>query len=90
LIFRQILCLVVGDYLDFGMIVGLLVVNSTFAYRETRQSKIKNKILKAERAPRVQVKRNGSCKVINAQELVPGGILLCVLFFVAFKLFDEM
>jgi hypothetical protein len=59
-----------------GLILGLLLINSSIAYWEESQAGNAIAALKAQLTPKATAKRDGVWKVIDAAELVPGGILM--------------
>ena len=70
-----ILAVILGDYLDFGLILGLLILNSTLGYYEERGAQNAIQALKEQLAPEANVLRDGQWKVIQAAELVPGDVV---------------
>lgn len=70
-----ILSLIVADWPDFGLILGLLFLNSSIAYWEETQAGNAIAALKAQLTPKATVKRDGAFTVIDAAELVPGDIV---------------
>ena len=77
--------IIVADWPDLGLILALLLGNSTIAYWEETQAGNAIAALKAQLTPKATVKRDGAWKVIDAADLVPGGILrlFCVFTFVS-------
>lgn len=63
-----------ADWPDFGLIIALLLGNSSIAYWEETQAGNAIAALKAQLTPKATVKRDGSWNVIDAAGLVPGGI----------------
>jgi H+-transporting ATPase len=66
----------VADWPDLGLILALLLGNSTIAYWEETQAGNAIAALKAQLTPKATVLRDGTWKVMDAADLVPGGILL--------------
>lgn len=63
-----------ADWPDVGLILALLLGNSSIAYWEETQAGNAIAALKAQLTPKATAKRDGSWNVIDAAELVPGGI----------------
>lgn len=69
--------IIVADWPDLGLILALLLGNSSIAYWEETQAGNAIAALKAQLTPKATVKRDGAWKVIDAADLVPGDILCC-------------
>eukprot|EP01113_Clastostelium_recurvatum_P049840 TRINITY_DN92_c0_g1_i5.p1 TRINITY_DN92_c0_g1~~TRINITY_DN92_c0_g1_i5.p1 ORF type:complete len:1096 (+),score=356.01 TRINITY_DN92_c0_g1_i5:213-3500(+) len=69
------LSIILGDYLDFALILALLLLNSTIAYYEESQAGNAIEALKAQLASKTSAKRDGVFKVIDSANLVPGDII---------------
>jgi H+-transporting ATPase len=67
-----LLCALVGDWVDFGIIAALLVGNTAIAYVEETSAGDAVAALKARLALEAQVMRDGSWQAVPAAELVPG------------------
>ena len=67
-----LLCAVVGDWLDFAIILALLVGNTAIAYVEESSAGDAVAALKAKLALETQVKRDGIWQKLPASQLVPG------------------
>ena len=67
-----LLCAVVGDWLDFAIILALLVGNTAIAYVEESSAGDAVAALKAKLALETQVKRDGTWQKLPASQLVPG------------------
>jgi Cation transport ATPase len=67
-----VLCAVVGDWLDFAIIAGLLAGNTAIAYIEETSAGDAVAALKARLALEAQVCRDGVWSAKPAPELVPG------------------
>jgi len=67
-----LLCALVGDWVDFAIILGLLVGNTVIAYLEESSAGDAVAALKAKLALEALVKRDGQWQKIPATQLVPG------------------
>lgn len=67
--------MILGDYLDFGLILGLLLLNSSLGFYEERGASNAVQALKEQLAPEANVLRDGEWKVMPAAELVPGDVI---------------
>ncbi len=67
-----ILSVVVHHWVDFGIILTLLIVNAVVGFWEEFQAGNTISALKAKLALKARVKRDGKWKTIPARELVPG------------------
>ncbi|KAH6957064.1 hypothetical protein DER45DRAFT_631809 [Fusarium avenaceum] len=65
-----------GDWIDFGVIVGILMLNAFVGYYQERQAADIVASLKGDIAMRCTVVRDSSEQEILARELVPGDILI--------------
>ncbi len=65
---------IVADWPDLGLILALLLINSSIAYWEETQAGNAIAALKAQLTPKATVKRDGTWSVIDAAGLVPGDI----------------
>ena len=70
-----ILSAVLGDYLTFGIILVLLVMNAVVGYREEHQAGNVIAALKEKLAVQATVRRDGKWTVLQARELVPGDVI---------------
>ncbi|GAB5354511.1 hypothetical protein AAMO2058_000124700 [Amorphochlora amoebiformis] len=61
---------------DFGVLIGLQIVNGTVAFLEEYNAGNAIAELKASLAPKANVKRDGKFRIIKARELVPGDIVM--------------
>eukprot|EP01117_Protostelium_nocturnum_P007792 TRINITY_DN278_c0_g1_i1.p1 TRINITY_DN278_c0_g1~~TRINITY_DN278_c0_g1_i1.p1 ORF type:complete len:959 (+),score=353.59 TRINITY_DN278_c0_g1_i1:524-3400(+) len=66
--------IILGDYLDFGLIFGLLLINSIISFYEESNASSAIAELKSQLAPTADVKRDGQWKSIEAKNVVPGDI----------------
>ena len=67
-----LLCAIVGDWLDFAIILALLLGNTAIAYVEESSAGDAVAALKAKLALETQVKRDGTWQRQPASQLVPG------------------
>ncbi len=67
-----LLCSIVGDWVDFAIILGLLVGNTVIAYVEESSAGDAVAALKAKLALEALVKRDGQWQKLPATQLVPG------------------
>ncbi|PRP86554.1 P-type ATPase [Planoprotostelium fungivorum] len=65
---------ILGDYLDFGLILGLLFVNSCISFFEEHNASSAIAELKNQLAPTADVKRDGKWQSIEAAKVVPGDV----------------
>ncbi|KAM0228991.1 hypothetical protein ACHAP5_011783 [Fusarium lateritium] len=65
-----------GDWIDFGVIVGILMLNAFVGYYQERQAADIVASLKGDIAMRYTVVRDSNEQEILARELVPGDILI--------------
>jgi len=72
-----IISIVFLDYLDFGLIVGLLILNATLGFWEEHNAGNAIAALKEQLVATVSVKRDGQWKTLEARELVTGDIMRC-------------
>ena len=70
-----ILSAVLGDYLTFGIILVLLVMNAVVGYREEHQAGNVIAALKEKLAVQATVRRDGKWTLLQARELVPGDVI---------------
>lgn len=64
-----------GDWIDFGVIVGILMLNAFVGYYQERQAADIVASLKGDIAMRCTVVRDSNEQEILARELVPGDIV---------------
>ncbi|MCB1149679.1 MAG: HAD-IC family P-type ATPase, partial [Chlamydiia bacterium] len=64
-----------GDWVDFCIILVLLVFNSGIGFLQEHQAGNAVEALKKKLAAKSRVLRDGTWKVIDAEELVPGDII---------------
>lgn len=70
-----ILSLIVQDFADFGIILVLLMVNSIIGFYQEFKADTAVEMLMKRLAINTKVKRDGTFKSIQANELVPGDII---------------
>jgi H+-transporting ATPase len=63
------------DWVDFGVIIGILMLNATVGWYQEKQAADVVASLKGDIAMRATVVRNGVEQSILARELVPGDIV---------------
>lgn len=71
-----ILAGVIGDWVDFGIILGLLLVNAFIGFIEESRAESALDALKQTLALRSRVVREGELKEIESREIVPGDIII--------------
>ena len=70
-----ILCALVGDWVDFGIIFFLLIGNAAIGFTEEKSAGDAVAALKAQLALQAIAKRDGEWKTVPARELVPGDVI---------------
>jgi H+-transporting ATPase len=70
-----ILCALVGDWVDFGIIGALLIGNALIGFFEEKSAGDAVAALKAQLALNATAKRDGKWQSVPARELVPGDIV---------------
>jgi H+-transporting ATPase len=63
------------DWIDFGVICGILLLNAVVGWYQEKQAADVVASLKGDIAMKAQVIRNGSLETILAREIVPGDIV---------------
>jgi H+-transporting ATPase len=63
------------DWIDFGVIIGILCLNATVGWYQEKQAADVVASLKGDIALRTTVVRDGQEKEILARELVPGDVV---------------
>lgn len=63
------------DWVDFGVIIGILLLNATVGWYQEKQAADVVASLKADIAMKARVVRGGEEKDILARELVPGDVV---------------
>lgn len=64
-----------GDWIDFGVILGILFLNAFVGYYQEKQAADVVASLKGDIAMKATVVRDGQEQTILARELVPGDIV---------------
>jgi H+-transporting ATPase len=64
-----------SDWVDFGVIIGILALNATVGWYQEKQAEDVVASLKADIAMRSTVVRNGQEIDTEARELVPGDVV---------------
>ncbi|KAI9815725.1 MAG: hypothetical protein M1827_002121 [Pycnora praestabilis] len=64
------------DWIDFGVIIGILMLNATVGWYQEKQAADVVASLKGDIAMKAQVIRDGQESEIKARELVPGDIII--------------
>lgn len=64
-----------GDWIDFGVILGILALNAFVGFYQEKQAADIVASLKGDIAMKATVIRNGKEELILARELVPGDIV---------------
>lgn len=68
------------EWIDFGVIIAILLLNATVGWYQEKQAADVVASLKGDIAMRATVVRNGKEEDIKARELVPGDIVCSVSF----------
>ena len=68
------------EWIDFGVIIAILLLNATVGWYQEKQAADVVASLKGDIAMRATVVRNGKEEDIKARELVPGDIVRSVSF----------
>ena len=63
------------DWIDFGVIIGILLLNATVGWYQEKQAADVVASLKGDIAMKAEVVRDGKIQEIKARELVPGDIV---------------
>src|SRR5271168_5109074 len=63
------------DWIDFGVIIGILMLNATVGWYQEKQAADVVASLKGDIAMKAEVMRDGQIQQIKARELVPGDIV---------------
>lgn len=71
-----IIAIVLLDYADFALIVGLLLINATISYVEESNADKAIKALAAALAPKAKALRDGKFETVDSVGLVPGDIII--------------
>lgn len=76
MILSLILTAVTGDWIDFGIIAGMLIVNALIGYIEETRAETSIASLKNSLALKSKCWRNGSLVEINSADIVVGDIIV--------------
>ena len=76
LIVAAIVTTFLGDYIDTGVIVAILILNAIIGYFQEYKAETSVRALKRMVVPRARVLREGKEKEIPSEDLVPGDIVL--------------
>jgi H+-transporting ATPase len=68
------------DWIDFGVIIGILLLNATVGWYQEKQAADVVASLKGDIAMKATVVRDGKERSILAREIVPGDIVSCSFF----------
>ncbi|KNC80656.1 plasma-membrane proton-efflux P-type ATPase [Sphaeroforma arctica JP610] len=71
-----VISIILLDYVDFALIIILLLLNAAIGYREEAAAGDAIAALAASLAPQAKVLRDGNIQTIDASQLVPGDIVL--------------
>lgn len=63
------------DWIDFGVIIGILMLNAVVGWYQEKQAADVVASLKGDIAMKAEVVRDGKIQEIKARELVPGDIV---------------
>ncbi|KAK9312157.1 E1-E2 ATPase-domain-containing protein [Lipomyces starkeyi] len=74
--FAAILAAGLRDWVDFGVIIGILMLNATVGWYQEKQAADVVASLKGDIAMKAQVARDGHEQEIRAREIVPGDIII--------------
>jgi magnesium-transporting ATPase (P-type) len=78
LIVAAIVTTFLGDYIDSGVIVAVLILNAIIGYLQEYKAETSVRALKRMIVPRARVVRKGKEREIPSEALVPGDIVLLV------------
>jgi H+-transporting ATPase len=73
-----VISLAASDYIDFGIIVAILLINAILGFREEYHAKKSLEEVSGSLVSEIAVRRNGNTITIDTKELVPGDICLLV------------
>ncbi len=76
LLLAAIVSLVVGHFIDAGVILGVLLLNAVVGFTQETRAEKAMEALKRMAAPRASVRREDKVREIPTREIVPGDILL--------------
>jgi len=76
LLAASVISAIVGHYLDAGVIAGILLLNAIVGFtQETKAEKAMEALVRLA-APKAKVRREGKVKLISADEVVPGDMVI--------------
>jgi Ca2+-transporting ATPase len=76
LLVAAVVTAILGEYIDTGVIVGVLILNAVIGYLQEYKAETSVRALKNMVVPRARVVREGQEKEIPSEDLVPGDIVL--------------
>lgn len=76
LIVAAIISFFLGDLLDAGVILAIVVLNAALGFRQEYQAEKSMAALKQLAVPIVKVRREGQVREISSRDLVPGDIVI--------------
>ncbi len=76
LIVAAVISGLLGEFLDLGAIVTIIILNTILGFTQEYQAEKAMAALKKLAVPIVKVRRNGNVAEVSARELVPGDIVL--------------
>ncbi|KAI8891079.1 plasma-membrane proton-efflux P-type ATPase [Backusella circina FSU 941] len=71
-----IIAAVVGDWIDFGIILALLIINAVIGYIEEAKAESALDALRQTLALKTRCWRDGDLKEVDVKELVPGDVIV--------------
>lgn len=76
LLVAGIVTTLLGEYIDTGVIVAVLILNAVIGYFQEYKAETSVRALKNMMVPKARVVRGGKEKEISSEEIVPGDIVL--------------
>ncbi|MFW6029563.1 MAG: calcium-translocating P-type ATPase, SERCA-type [Halanaerobiales bacterium] len=76
LIAASIISIILAEYVDGGVILGIVVLNAILGIVQEKRASNALKALKDMAAPKAKVVRNGSIMSVESSELVPGDLVV--------------
>ena len=76
LLVAAVVTAILGEYIDTGVIVGVLILNAVIGYLQEYKAETSVRALKNMVVPRARVVRESQEKEIPSEDLVPGDIVL--------------
>lgn len=71
-----IVAAIVADWLDFGLVLGLLCINAAIGYYEERKAENALSALQNTLALKARCRRNGQVTEVDVKDLVPGDVIV--------------